>query len=181
MNVIGRLLLACTLILGSGLSVNAQTDATKGTPSNKLNSDDEKFLSNAAEGGQAEVEFAQLALKKSQNAGVREFANRMIKDHGKANQELKALASSKGLKWPKGIGAMNNAELLKLKALSGDTFDRSYVDSMVDDHKRDVGEFEKASQGAVDVDLKNFAGKTLPTLEEHYKLIQTLQKQLQPQ
>jgi putative membrane protein len=67
----------------------------------------------------------------------------MITDHNKANGELKAFPSSKGIKVPKAIGTTNNAELLKLKVLSGDTFDKSHVNLMIDDHKADVAEFER--------------------------------------
>jgi putative membrane protein len=148
------------------------------SPSSKLSSDDSTFLTNAAEGGQAEVDLANLALKKSQNSDVRAFATRMVKDHSKANAKLKEVAVSKGIKPPKGIGVSNNAELLKLKALSGNTFDKAYVDLMVDDHKKDVAEFEKASQQAKDDDLKKFASETLPTLQEHYQMIQDLQAKM---
>jgi putative membrane protein len=143
-----------------------------------LSSDDSSFVKNAAEGGQAEVEFANLALKKSHNSDVRAFASRMVQDHSKANMKLKEVAQSKGVKTPTGIGVENNAELLKLKALSGSTFDKSYVDMMVDDHKKDVADFQKESEGGADDAVKKFATDTLPTLQEHYKLVQELQAKM---
>jgi len=102
----------------------------------------------------------------------------MVQDHSKANMKLNDVAQSRGVKTPKGIGVENNAELLKLKALSGSTFAKSYVDMMVDDHKKDVADFQKESEGGADDAVKNIAADTLPTLQEHCKVVQDLQSKM---
>lgn len=141
----------------------------------QLDSADTDFVKSAAKGGTAEVEMGRLALEKSKNEEVRSFAQRMIKDHTAANNKLSALAASKSVDLPSGKGIGNDATYLKLKALTGDTFDKSYVNSMVDDHKEDVAEFEKESNEATDPDVKAFASKTLPTLRSHLNQIEKLQ------
>jgi putative membrane protein len=141
----------------------------------ELNSADTDFVKKAAKGGMAEVELGRLALQKAASADVKEFANLMIKDHSKANQELTALAASKGVDLPKGEGLSADASAMHLKMLSGKSFDDAYVKAMVDDHKEDVEDFKKESESAQDSDVKSFAEKTLPTLENHLSKIKKIQ------
>lgn len=164
--MVARSLTLIALAFGSALMVAA---------AGSLNSTDSDFVKMAAKGGTAEVEMGHLALEKSRNADVKAFASRMIKDHTAANTKLKALASSKGVEVPSGKGIGNDATYMKLKVLSGETFDKSYVNSMVDDHKEDVAAFEKEAGEAADSEVKVFATKTLPTLKSHLEQIEKLQ------
>jgi putative membrane protein len=141
----------------------------------KLGSDDADFVKNAAKGGKSEVELGRLASQKASDPEVKSFAERMIKDHSAANHRLMALASTKGIDVPSGKGLEGDATYVKLKALSGKTFDKAYVNSMVDDHKDDVAEFEKESNEAKDPDVRAFAAKTLPTLRSHLNQIEKIQ------
>src|SRR5882724_1408969 len=94
-------------------------------------SEDSDFLKSAAKGGMAEVELGRLATQKASNPKVKQFGSRMIRDHSKANAELKTLAASKGVDLPSGKGISNDASALHLKALSGKSFDEAYVKMMV--------------------------------------------------
>jgi len=152
---------------------NAST--TTGT---KLDSADHRFVTEAAEGGMAEIEMGKLATEKASSSDVKQFGQRMVDDHTKANDELKSLASQKGLTLPAGIGSKNEAEKNRLSKLSGAEFDREYIKHMVTDHKKDVAEFQKAANSAKDSDLKDFASKTLPTLQEHLKLAEDTEKKI---
>ena len=137
-------------------------------------SPDSKFMKSAAEGGISEVELGQLAQQKAVSAEVKQFGHHMVKDHTDANDKLKALATSKGVNLPDSSSVMQQASKAKLKLLSGDSFDKSYIKGMVDDHKDDIKEFqEEASQGQ-DPDVKAFAASTLPTLKKHLKMIQSI-------
>jgi putative membrane protein len=100
---------------------------------------------------------------------VQRFAGRMVRDHSKNDVKLSALASSKGVQLQDGKGLMNDATYPELKVLSGKEFDKAYVKAMLADHKDDVSSFEKQSADAQDPDVKNFAAKTLPMLQEHLK------------
>jgi putative membrane protein len=137
-------------------------------------SSDSKFVMNAAMGGLEEVELGRLAAQKGASDEVRQFGQRMVDDHSKANEELTRVASSKGWTPPTALDAKHQAEVQKLSALSGDKFDKEYVKMMVSDHKKDVGEFQKEASGGKDADVKAFASSTLPTLQEHLQMIQRI-------
>jgi putative membrane protein len=134
---------------------------------------DKSWAQKAAIGGLAEVEMGKLAQQKASNDQVKQFGTHMVDDHSKANDELKQLASSKGLTLPTDLDATHKNKMAKLEKLSGAQFDRAYMDEMVADHKKDVAEFKKQSTSGKDSDLKAFAAKTLPTLEDHLKMAQS--------
>jgi putative membrane protein len=138
--------------------------------SGKLASSDSKFMHEAAIGGMTEVALGRLAADKASSADVKQFGQRMIDDHSKANDELKALAAQKGEVLPTELDASHKALQDRLSKLSGDAFDKAYMKEMVRDHTEDVAEFRKMSTSASDDDLKAWVGKTLPTLEEHLKM-----------
>jgi putative membrane protein len=140
----------------------------------KLSSADQKFVDKAAQGGLAEVQLGELAQQKSQDPKVKEFAQRMVTDHGKANDQLKSVASEKGITLPTDLDAKDKAEKDKLSKLSGEQFDKAYMNYMVKDHTKDVSEFQKESQSAKDPDVKSFASTVLPTIEDHLKQAKTI-------
>jgi putative membrane protein len=132
-----------------------------------MTNEDKEFVSKAGMGGLAEVQMGNLALQKASNAGVKAFAQRMVTDHSKANAELAQLASTKGLALATELGGEHKDAYDHLNSLSGADFDKAYMKHMVEDHEKDVAEFDKASTSATDADVKGWAGKTLPTLKEH--------------
>jgi putative membrane protein len=130
---------------------------------------DQKFVMKAAQGGMAEVQLGELAKEKGSSDAVKQFGQRMVDDHSKANDQLKQLAANKGVDLPSSLDAKDEATKTRLSKLSGDAFDRAYMKDMVADHTKDVSEFRRESQSAKDPDVKNFASQTLPTLEDHLK------------
>ena len=136
---------------------------------------DKPFIMKAAMGGMAEVMLGQMAAKKGTSAAVKQFGMHMVSDHTKANNELKQVAMSEGVALPKDVGPENKAVMAKLSKLSGAAFDKAYVADMVKDHVEDVGEFAKESKTGKDAKVKGFAGKTLPTLQEHLHMITGIQ------
>src|SRR3954454_11483208 len=133
----------------------------------KLSAGDTKFVHEAAAGGMAEVSLGKLAADKATNPDVKQFAQRMVDDHSKANDELKTLASQKGVTLPADTDAAHKATEARLSKLSGAAFDKAYMADMVKDHDKDVAAFKHASTSASDADLKAWAAKPLPTLQEH--------------
>ena len=130
---------------------------------------DQTFLKEAAEGGLAEVELGQLAIEKSSNENVKRFAQRMVEDHGKANEDLQQLAAQKGVSLASEPSAKQKAKKERLSKLSGDEFDRAYMSDMLKDHRADIVAFEQESDSGTDSDIKKFASQALPTLREHLK------------
>jgi putative membrane protein len=131
---------------------------------------DHNFANEAAVGSMAEVELGNLAKEKASSADVKSFGDRMVTDHSKANDELKSWAQQKNVTLPSELDAKHKATVDRLAKLSGDAFDKAYMKEMVADHNHDVAAFKRESTAAKDPDLKAWAGKTLPTLEDHMKL-----------
>jgi putative membrane protein len=122
----------------------------------------------------AEVALGKLAAEKATNADVKQFGQRMVDDHSKANDELKAFATEKGVTLPADMSAAAKATEARLSKLSGAAFDKAYMQDMVKDHDKDVAAFKHASTASADADLKAWAGKTLPTLEQHQTMAKAL-------
>lgn len=139
-----------------------------------LSSQDRKFLMDAAMGGLMEVELGRVAAQKGSSEAVKQFGQRMVDDHSAANTELMSLATSKGITLPTALDEKHQEHVTKMSAMSGADFDRAYMKMMVSDHTKDVSEFEKQSTKGADADLKAFAAKALPTLQEHLKLARSL-------
>ena len=156
---------------------NSRDMGAKGTQAGmgSLNSQDSKFLMEAAMGGLMEVELGRVAAQKASSDAVKQFGQRMVDDHGAANTELMSLATSKGVTLPTALDEKHQKDVTNLSAMSGADFDRAYMKMMVSDHVKDVSEFEKQSTKGTDPDLKAFASKTLPTLQEHLKMAKSVE------
>jgi putative membrane protein len=135
---------------------------------------DSKFVMFAAMGGMAEVEMGRLAAQKGASEDVRQFGQRMVDEHTKANEELMRVASSKGMTPPATLDAKHQMAMQKMSALSGEKFDREYAKMMVSDHKKTVSEFQKESERGADPDIRAFAAGKLPALREHLSMAQRL-------
>ena len=146
-----------------------ETSATTGSTAN-LSKDDQEFVTKAAEAGISEVNLGNLAGSKATSADVKSFASTMVTDHSKGNDELKSLASGKGITLPTGPGKGGEDAMSKLSGKSGKDFDKDYMNQAVDDHEKAVKLFEKESKDGQDPDLKNWASKTLPTLQKHLEM-----------
>jgi putative membrane protein len=135
---------------------------------------DTKFAVKVANGGMTEVELSKLAIAKSSNQDVTMFAQMMVKDHSKANDELKALAASKNITLPATINDDSQKTYNKLSAESGKDFDKDYSDIMVDDHKSTIDLFKKEANDGSDSAIKAWATATIPTLEHHLEMADSL-------
>jgi putative membrane protein len=133
---------------------------------------DQSFVAKAAAGGMAEVELGKLAQDRGTSEQVKSFGKRMVEDHGRANDDLRSLAKNKNIALPTSLHAKDQALKDRLSKLSGPAFDRAYMTAMLTDHQKDVSEFKREAMGAQDPDVKAFASKTLPTLQDHLKLAQ---------
>ena len=152
----------------SGTHARTRADRAKAT-----SGADQSFIKKAAQGGMAEVELGRLATQKASSDQVKQFGQKMVDDHGKANDQLKSIAEQEKMPMPAALTAKDRHEYDRLSKLSGDQFDRAYMQLMVRDHRKDVGEFRKESQSAKDDQVKQFASSTLPTLEDHLKLAES--------
>ncbi len=131
---------------------------------------DALFMRTAAIDGLAEVEHGRLATQNAAAADVKQFAQRMVDDHSKAGEELKALAADKQVTLPTELDQKHRAMQDKLAKLKGGAFDKAYMSHMVMAHQQAVALFQGEARAGKDSDAKAWAAKTLPVLQEHYKL-----------
>jgi putative membrane protein len=132
------------------------------------------FVKEAAEGSATEVALGKLAQEKGSSDAVKQFGKRMVDDHSKATEELKQAAAMAQIEVPSETPKKARKAQDKLSKLSGADFDRAYTKMMVSDHKGDVKAFEREARNGAVPAVKNFAAKTLPTLQEHLKLAEEL-------
>lgn len=156
-NLLKPLALAC-MVGFSGLALAAPQD----------------FVEQAAQSGINEIESAKLALEKSNDAEIKQFANTMIEDHRKANDELNALASQEGLEVPDEASLIAKAKKMLLE-MRDESFDEAYANNQVMAHENAVELFREEAESSENQKLKAFAQKTLPKLEEHLKMAKQLQ------
>ena len=154
---------------------NTKMDTANNNAGNQMVDQKTKdFVADAATGGMMEVELGNLALQKGKSREVKDFGKMMVDDHTKANNELKGIASGKGIDVPASLTDNQKKDVDKLSKKSGADFDKAYVDMMVEDHKKDIDAFKKATGNVSDNDIKNFATNTLPTLQKHLDAIQSI-------
>jgi putative membrane protein len=103
----------------------------------------------------------------------------MVDDHTRVNNDLKQLASSKGITLPTDLDTKHKETVDRLSKLTGEQFDKAYMNDMIEDHTKDVADFRKEASEAGDPDVKAFAAKTLPTLEEHLALAKSINSKVQ--
>lgn len=136
-----------------------------------MSSMDQKFMMMAAKGGVAEIEMARVALQKSSNDAVKQYAQKMIDDHTMAGEELKQLASTKGVALPVQPDAKLMAMMAKMRNLSGMDFDTMYVKEYgVKAHQEMEKLFMKESMSSKHMEAKAFAAKTLPVVRMHLQM-----------
>lgn len=149
--------------------------AAGGATSASVSANDRKFMTEAAGDGMYEVAVGKLAAEKASNPAVRKFGQTIVSDHTKANNELKQLATSKGVTLPTELPSDKKAKLDKLSKASGADFDKQFVQTVgLQDHMADIKKFQTAAKDSQDPQVKAFAQKTLPTLQQHHSAAEKL-------
>jgi putative membrane protein len=167
------------LIFATSIAAALAFSATAALSQDKTaDKDSQKFIKSAIEGNYAEIDNGKLAQEKGKREAVKAYGAMLVKDHGAANEKAMQVAKQLGVDPPTGSGMSAKAEYLKLKVLSGDTFDRSFASSMVADHQNDIKEFDKEASSKNDA-ASAFAKETLPTLQHHLQEAQALEHKTQ--
>jgi len=148
--------------------------AAKAQVNPTLSTSDATFMTMGARGGIAEVQMAQLALEKSRTPAVRRFAEMMIAHHGQSNQAMMALAQQKQISPPTTMGAEHQATYDQLAGLRGRAFDRAYAQAMVADHQEDLEAYQTEARDGTDPDVKAFAARNVPLLQDHLRMAQRM-------
>lgn len=149
-----------------------QTSSTSPSSAMASAGSDEKFMEDAIKGNRAEVALGKMVASKTKDPGVKQFAQLMVKDHTAALNELEQLAKKKNMDVPEGLPDDAQQLQSKIQSDTGKQLDKDYMDGMVQDHQKDVQEFQDAAQNAKDPELKQLASKLLPTLQQHLEKAQ---------
>jgi putative membrane protein len=144
----------------------------------RANSNDVKFIEKLAGDGTAEVELGKLAEQKSSNPQVKTFAQRLVTDHSKANQQLLSIAQSEGVSPPKSADKEHSALQTRLAKLNGQSFDRAFVQAQVEDHQKDIRYLQQQERAVQDPNLKSFIQQTLPVMQQHLQMAEQLENQV---
>jgi putative membrane protein len=166
LTIIGPAIVAVALITAAQGVIAAEKQAKSSDSKGNLSAADRKFAENAAKGGMMEVSMGKMAAQKGQSSEVKQFGSRMVSDHSKANNELKSVASKKGI-------------TLSAEAPSHSfNSDADYMSMMVKDHEKDLAEFQQEAKSGSDPDLKQFAGKTSKIIASHLSEARRINKDL---
>jgi putative membrane protein len=149
------------------LKDTTRNDAALVNNDNTSSDKDEDFIKDAVSGGLMEVELGRYAQQNAKNPRVRNFGAMMVRDHSKANDELKALLTQKNIPVPATMDDKHHDKMTDIQKKTGADFDKDYMKEMVDDHEKDVDKFKKQAENGTDPELKSFAAKTLPVLLMH--------------
>jgi putative membrane protein len=137
---------------------------------------DRMFVGKAMQGGLAEVQLGQLTLQKSNNPQVKEFAQRMIDDHTKLNDQMKPVAQQLGVTVPNQVSKNDRKTMAKLQTLSGSAYDQAYIKDMVKDHKQDLNDFQMEASSGQDQTVKDAATQGSKVIAQHLQMAQQLAK-----
>ena len=196
-----RIAMGCTVLLGAVMAAGTMQGQAKGgggsasqaanvpAPSSANSSmsgdpgatqvmGDKMFVKKAIRGNYNEVDASKMALQKSQNDQVKQFAQKMIDDHQKMLEDLHALAGQENIKYKDEPSAAGKKMAAKLDGLSGADFDKAYVNGMVKDHKEDVRDFSAEINSGKNQPTKDAAQKSLPIIQDHLQMIQGIQKSM---
>jgi len=163
----------CAMLLCGGMSF-----AQNSSSSSSSSSADSQFMTKAAQGGEAEVTMGQLAQQKGSSDAVKQLGQTLVTDHQAANSQLQQIASQQGAQLPSSPDAKQQAETERLQGLSGEQFDRMFLNHAVMDHQKDISEFQKEATSGKDPQVKQFAQQQLPVLKKHLQMAQQAQQSL---
>jgi len=148
--------------------------ATQAQMSPSLSTTDATFINTVGAAGIAEVQFGQLAQTQATRTAVRAFGAQMVADHTAANNELATLAQSKQMTPPSDMDMMHKAKHDQLSNIAGSEFDRVYMQGQVEDHIAVINAFQDEIANGTDADVKAFAQKHLPAMQQHLQAARIL-------
>jgi putative membrane protein len=176
--VLGLISVGCTSTNKAATPDTTAQPNSGAAASSPSTSSDQDFVTKAAQGNSAEVELGKIVAAKTKDPNVKQFAQMMVKDHTTALNELQELAQTKNLNFNDDLPDDAKALQTTFSSDTGKQLDKDYMDNMVEDHQKDVQEFTDQSQKAKDPDVKQWASKTLPTLQKHLEKAQQIDAKL---
>jgi putative membrane protein len=137
---------------------------------------DKQFILNIALRGMRQVDMAKIALDKTSNPAIKEYAQKVVEEQGKATGVLKRIAGKQSIAIPDSLDTKQQAEVDRVAKLSGSEFDRAYAKDQVKMHERSLRDFQREAKEGQDDTVKAFAARVLPLVERHLQTAQDLSK-----
>ncbi|MBS1805715.1 MAG: DUF4142 domain-containing protein [Acidobacteria bacterium] len=137
-------------------------------------SSDRRFIHLALQGWNAEVKFGQLAAEKGSSDDVKQFGQKIVDDHTRLGGEMKMIAQQENIEVPAEITRKDKALEEKLRSLSGDAFDRAFIQAMVRDHRKDLSEFQKEAGSGNETSLRHAASQGAQVIGEHLQIAEQM-------
>ena len=132
------------------------------------------FLFRAYQDGEAEIAVSHLALRKTENADVRAFAQRMIDEHRAANAQITQLAQQKNIALPSELAPEHLLVFAEFSGMTAQEFDRAYMEANVRVHSKDAEEATREAAEATDPDIRAYAQTAATTLNAHLETARAL-------
>jgi putative membrane protein len=155
-------------------NMNTTKNGMNAVTAGQTSPQDRVFLKTALEGGMAEIQLGQLALQKSSNADVKQFAQKMVDDHTKMGDQIKPIAEQIGVKIPDGPSKKDKTIIAKLQALNGSDFDKAYMNDMVKDHKTDLDDFRSEADQGTNPAVKGAANQGAGIISQHLQMAEQI-------
>ena len=165
-----------TTTTSSETSTDATSSTASGTTSVVTDEKSSEFLKKVTNAGLAEIQLAKLAQQKATIDAVKNFASMLERDHTSVNDQVKTLAGQRNVAVPAAPSEDKQKMYTDMEKMTGKAFDKGYISMMVTAHNDGISLFEDTKSNASDVDVKNFADKTLPTLKMHLDSAKAIQK-----
>lgn len=178
-----RLLAGVSFLMLGAFGLQAQSDTQPGTEQqqiqsgseSQLSNEDKDFLKEAYQTNLNEIELARLATQQASSSDVKEYAQRMIDEHSRSNEQIQQIASSKGVDLQSGAQSKDYSQFSNL---SGPQFDQKYIENQQQSHQEAISMFRNAADKGSDPDVKSFASSQLSTLEQHQSMASDLSSRM---
>jgi putative membrane protein len=139
-----------------------------------LSDQDQQFATMAAQANVGEVQLGKLAERSGSSDAVKQFGKLMVKDHSRAQDNLRSWASSSNFMLPGELGPEAMPLKNALSAISGKQFDRAYIQEMLQGHKKVIAAFEAEIEHGQDASLKQYASSVLPVIQDHIRIAEDI-------
>ena len=142
---------------------------------------DKDFVTQASSANHFEIQLSQLAASKLEDNQLKTMAKDMKKDHQQAQDKLDKIADKQDIKVASGITDPEQKMMLQsLKETSGADFQQAFLKTEAQAHQQTIDLFQRAQTQVPNQELKDYAQKVLPKLQEHMAMLKEHQNSARP-
>lgn len=136
--------------------------------------DDTSFVQDAVKSNQMELKMLENGEKMGTSKEVKDAAKKMIADHQKLGAKMSAYASTKNIPLDQDM----DKDINEINEEKGASWDKEWLNKMVDEHQKDINKFEDAQDDVNDPELKAMITDALPILRSHLDMVTQLRDKM---